>query len=75
MAIKRSNTYQELIETMKNLELEQQLDLLEVLANILRGRMVAAVRYDIMELKGLGKEVWRGIDAQAYVNSERDSWN
>jgi len=25
-------------------------------------------------LRGLGKEVWNNIDAQEYVNAERDSW-
>lgn len=29
----------------------------------------------ILELKGLGKELWEGIDAAAYVNAERDSWD
>ena len=28
----------------------------------------------ILELKGLGKALWKGIDAAAYVNAERDSW-
>jgi hypothetical protein len=28
----------------------------------------------ITELRGLGKEVWQGLEAQEYVNSERDSW-
>ena len=28
----------------------------------------------ILELKGLGKELWKGIDAAKYVNNERDSW-
>lgn len=28
----------------------------------------------ITELRGLGKEIWRGQDAQEYVNDERDSW-
>jgi hypothetical protein len=28
-----------------------------------------------MELCGLGKEIWEGIDAQEYVNNERASWN
>jgi hypothetical protein len=28
-----------------------------------------------MELRGLGKEIWQGIDAQEYVNQERASWN
>jgi len=28
----------------------------------------------ITELRGLGKEVWAGQDAQEYVDAERDSW-
>ena len=24
---------------------------------------------------GVGKEIWRGIDADAYINAERNSWN
>jgi hypothetical protein len=28
----------------------------------------------ITELRGLGKDVWRGIDPDAYVAQERDSW-
>lgn len=28
----------------------------------------------ITELRGLGKEVWRGVDAQEHVNGERDLW-
>jgi hypothetical protein len=28
----------------------------------------------ITELEGLGRDVWRGIDAQEYVHRERDAW-
>ena len=28
----------------------------------------------IMELHGLGAEIWEGIDAQEYVNNLRDEW-
>lgn len=31
-------------------------------------------KHHITELRGLGKEVWQGVDAQEYVNAERDSW-
>lgn len=31
-------------------------------------------QHRITELRGLGKDVWEGVDAQEYVNSERDSW-
>jgi hypothetical protein len=30
--------------------------------------------HEITELRGLGKEVWDNIDAQDYINAERDSW-
>ncbi len=28
----------------------------------------------IMELHGLGAEIWEGVDAQEYVNEMRDEW-
>lgn len=35
----------------------------------------SAPRISIMELRGLGKEIWQGIDAQRYVDEERASWD
>ena len=29
----------------------------------------------ILELRGLGKEVWKGVDPDEYVAQERDSWD
>ena len=29
----------------------------------------------LLELRGLGKELWEGIDPVEYVRSERDSWD
>lgn len=29
----------------------------------------------ILELRGLGKEIWEGIDPDEYVAKERDSWD
>jgi hypothetical protein len=31
--------------------------------------------HSLMELEGLGKEIWAGEDAQAYVNRLRDEWS
>lgn len=28
----------------------------------------------LLELEGLGKEIWEGIDAQEYVNELRNEW-
>jgi len=32
-------------------------------------------RVSILELEGLGKEIWQGIDTDAYIKEERDSWD
>ena len=32
-------------------------------------------RLSILELEGLGKEIWEGIDAAEHVRRERDSWD
>ena len=29
----------------------------------------------ILDLQGLGKELWAGVEAGAHVNKERRSWN
>lgn len=35
----------------------------------------APPRRSIMELHGLGAEIWEGIDAQEYVNELRKEWD
>ena len=32
-------------------------------------------QHSVMELRGLGAEIWGGIDVQEYVSRERASWN
>jgi len=39
-----------------------------------RPRRAATPRRSILELKGLGKEIWGGVDPQEYIDEERASW-
>jgi hypothetical protein len=32
-------------------------------------------RRSLMELEGLGKEIWAGVDVESYVNELRDEWD
>ena len=32
-------------------------------------------KHRITELRGLGKDLWRGGEAQEYLNEERNSWH
>lgn len=68
-------TYQDIRRQVENLTPSEQLRLLEELAALVRHRMLAKPKRSIMELEGLGKETWQGLDAQAYVNQERATWN
>ena len=37
--------------------------------------LVTAKNHSIVELQGLGKEIYEGVDAQEYVYGERSSWD
>lgn len=67
--------YQDIHHQIENLTPDEQLRLLEELAVMVRRRVVVRPKRSIMELEGLGKETWQGLDAQEYVNQERASWN
>lgn len=66
-------SHSELLELIQNLDTDEQLRLLEEVAEIIRTK-VKTKRHSILELKGLGKEIWKSVDSQEYVNKERDSW-
>jgi plasmid stability protein len=43
---------------------------------VLLSRALEAPRpLSILELRGLGKELWQGVDAASYVDRERASWD
>ncbi|MBV9388744.1 MAG: hypothetical protein JOZ78_20160 [Chroococcidiopsidaceae cyanobacterium CP_BM_ER_R8_30] len=68
-------TYQEIRRQVENLTSDEQLRLLAELAAMVHHQMLVRPKRSIMELEGLGKETWQGLDAQEYVNQERASWN
>ncbi len=71
------SNYQDVLEQAKSLTPEEQLKLVEDLSSLIRQqvKMTPKSQRSILELRGLGKEIWQGIDAQEYINQERDSWN
>lgn len=46
----------------------------EVLS-ILAAELEAGERRSLLELRGLGREVWAGVDAAAHVDRERRAWD
>jgi len=51
-----------------------QLRLVAELVSRLSGSLDRRPR-SLLELEGLGQEIWQGIDADEYVRRERSSWN
>jgi hypothetical protein len=72
MAInKTEQIYQQHI---KSLQPSERLVLIELIARDLV-QTTEKPKHNIMELHGLGKEIWNGIDAQEYVNELRKEMN
>ena len=61
---------------IKSLSDEQRRELLELLEKDLSAKAEKAEskQHSIMELHGLGKEIWAGAEPDAYVRELRDEW-
>jgi len=69
-----TSTYDQILKMLKRLDLPEQLQLLVTLSRMVREQVPAAKPHSIMELEGLGAEIWRDVDAPTYVDQERASW-
>ena len=75
MATSAADVYEEHI---KALPMAERLQLLALIAGQLASERSGAEdrpRHTLLELHGLGKNVWAGLDAQEYVNRLRDEWH
>jgi hypothetical protein len=70
-------SYESALQLAASLSREEQLRLIEELTarSSTDADNSPPEKYSLMDLCGLGKEIWEGIDAQEYVNRERASWN
>lgn len=65
-------------QLVKHLPAEERLQLVEMVKEELpTGPRIESKEHkrSIMELHGLGAEIWEGIDAQEYVNELRKEWD
>jgi len=61
---------------LKPLSTEDRLHLIAMLARDLASAAIPSRRKrNVLELHGLSKEIWEGLDAQVYVNSLREEWD
>jgi hypothetical protein len=60
---------------IKPLPREEQLRLLAKVAENLADSGEEKPTRSLLELEGLGAEIWEGVDAQEYVNGLRAEWD
>ena len=68
-------TYDEILSQIRQLAPDEQSRLLAELTELVTRQSAGQRSRSILELEGLGKELWEGIDAQEYVDRERASWD
>ena len=76
MATKKVNLrLDDYVRGIEGLRPEEQLTLIEIISVKLKKVLRQKKRsHSVMELEGLGAHIWKGMDAQGYVNEERKSW-
>ncbi len=67
--------YNQVISEIKTLKLSDQLRLLEEMATLIRKGINKQATRSILELKGKGKDIWKGHNVKAYIDEKRSSWN
>jgi len=74
-ANKEALTYDDYVKGIQTLKPEEQLSLIEILSSKLKKSIFEKkIKHSILELEGLGAEIWKGIDVQEYVRKEREAW-
>lgn len=68
-------TVTELLEQARQMPLEERQELIKKLVDTLVETPATTKRHSLMELAGLGADLWQGMDAQEYVNQLRSEWD
>ncbi len=68
-------TLEAIVEEIRALPVETRKQLITVIVDSLTETDSVVRAHSLRELRGLGKEIWSGIEAQEYVNQERDEWD
>ncbi|MBK9124136.1 MAG: hypothetical protein IPM16_13610 [Chloroflexi bacterium] len=67
-------TVADILQQAKGLSLQEQRDLVRLLSESIRHGEESR-KHSILELAGLGADIWKGIDAQDYVDQLRREWD
>ncbi|HEX4955030.1 MAG TPA: hypothetical protein VF017_16700 [Thermoanaerobaculia bacterium] len=63
-----------LYETLQQRATREHRSVAQEVIHLLEKATTGGKTLSILELRGLGKELWEGIDASEHVREERDAW-
>ena len=67
---------QEILEEIRALSMDERKQLMKLMVDMLSETPQPPRRkHSLRELRGLGKEIWEGIDAQDYIDQQRTEWD
>lgn len=67
-------TVAEIVEKARALSLKERQELITLLQDTVMAE-INTPEHSILELAGLGAEIWQGVDPQEYVNQLRSEWD
>lgn len=68
-------TIQELVAQAQQLSHQELEDLIQQLNRISRTSPPPPISYTLMDLAGLGAEIWQDVDTQTYIRELRSEWD
>ena len=69
------NLPDDIYEKLKARAKQQRRSVAQEVTQILDEALNRGPKTSILELRGLGKELWEGIDPAEYIENERASWD
>lgn len=69
------NFPESLYETLQKRAEQENRSVAQVVIHLLEHATNQATPLSILELRGLGKDLWAGIDTKAHIQAERNSWD
>lgn len=66
--------YRQLLDQVQHLTPDEKIQLMQDVLASLRHQVTQQPLHNVMEFKGLDKDIWQGIDVKKYIDEERDSW-
>lgn len=74
MSTTKHPTVEQLVAQASRLDRAEQERLLGALIQLLHEEQSEREPVSIRTLRGLGRDIWSGVDAQEYVDKERQAW-